>query len=544
MGNITLVSSRVRSAPRDPSLTHQSSPSEQILKTVGSATLVGIGYYVGTRIGFALAPIGQPNSAFWPPNAILLAAFLLAPRRIWWTLLLAALPAHLLAELQQGWPVWTTVALFFTNTSEAFIAAFLITRLVPPKRLFDSVRGILIFLVCGVLLAPFATSFPAAAVAVLTKWGRGYWPFSGERFLTNALAELTVVPMIVLSISNGNSWIRRATLARWWEAGLLAVGTALVTVVVFDFPSVSPATTPALLYAPLPFLLWATIRFGSFGLSSSLFCIALISISYTIHGREPFPYATVPQNILSLQILFFVVAVPLLFLSADMAEVQRTQESLRNMSVSLIEAQERERARIARELHDDISQRLAILAIELDQLQEDRAQVSPAIGARIGELRKQMQEVSEEIQALSHDLHSSKLEYLGVVAGIRSWCKEFAERQRIEIDFKADVSTGPPLDVGFCLLRVLQEALHNAVKHSGATRVDVELRENSDEIQLVVSDSGRGFDVETALGGKGLGLSSMGERVRLVNGTISIDSKPMSGTTIHVRVPVQVSSHL
>ena len=143
-----------------------------------------------------------------------------------------------------------------------------------------------------------------------------------------------------------------------------------------------------------------------------------------------------------------------------------------------------------------------------------------------------------DIQALSHDLHSSKLEYLGIVAGMKSWCKEFAERQKVGIDFKTDVSKVLPLAVGLSLFRVLQEALNNAIKHSGVKRIEVQLREDSGEIHLVISDLGRGFDVEAASQGKGLGLTSMRERVRLVSGTIAIESKPMGGTTIHVRLPL------
>jgi signal transduction histidine kinase len=142
------------------------------------------------------------------------------------------------------------------------------------------------------------------------------------------------------------------------------------------------------------------------------------------------------------------------------------------------------------------------------------------------------------VEALSHELHSSKLEYLGVVAGIRSWCKEFGEGQNIEIDFRSDVVTDPPFETGVCLFRVLQEALHNIVKHSGVKRVDVRLTEHTNQIHLRVSDSGKGFAVESAMQANGLGLISMRERVRLVNGTIAIESKPMHGTTIHVRVPL------
>jgi len=222
-------------------------------------------------------------------------------------------------------------------------------------------------------------------------------------------------------------------------------------------------------------------------------------------------------------------------ISVDITERKRAEEALSGVSLKLVEAQEQERARIGRELHDDINQRLAMLAVELEQLQDNPAEVR----SRVPELRQQTAELSKDVQALSHELHSSKLEYLGVAAGIKSWCKDFTERQKIDIEFTSDVSSTLPPDIGLCLFRVLQEATHNAVKYSGAKQVQVQLREDSGEIHLIVSDSGFGFDVEAAFRGKGLGLTSMQERVRLVNGTISIESKTMSGTTIHVRVPLE-----
>jgi len=538
----TLLSSLSKiSAARDSSraTVESSVAAKRILRSVRPALLVGIGYYAGTRIGFAWTPIGQPNSTFWPANAILLAAFLLAPWRTWWILLLAVLPAHMIAQLQAGVPVWTAVGWFLTNTSEALIGAFCITRFSRQKNTLDSVRGVFIFVVFGVLLAPLATSFLDAAAVVITGWGRAYWPLGIERFWTNALAALTIVPGIVLCSSNGITWIRSAGGARYSEAALLAVGTVLVAGSVFGAQLLSPSTTPALLYLPLPLLLWAAARFGLGGLSLSLLSVALISIWYAMHGREPFPYASMAQNVLSLQILFCVVAVPLMFLSAIMAEARRTQDSLRRISSTLIETQEKERHRIARELHDDINQRLSMLALELEQMQSNPSEV----GSRLQELRKQAIEISDDLQALSHELHSSKLQYLGVAAGIKSWCKEFGARQKIEIDCRTDVSSVVPLEIGFSLLRVLQEAVHNALKYSGVGRVEVQLRENASEIHLIVSDLGRGFDVEAAMQGEGLGLTSMCERIRMVNGTIAIESKPMRGTSIHVRVPFQ-SEHI
>jgi signal transduction histidine kinase len=147
-------------------------------------------------------------------------------------------------------------------------------------------------------------------------------------------------------------------------------------------------------------------------------------------------------------------------------------------------------------------------------------------------------DVSSDVQALSHELHSSKLEYLGVVKGINGWCREFAERQGIEIDFRSDLTSVLPFEVGVSLLRVLQEALHNAEKYSGARRIEVRIMQDSNEVHLTVSDAGMGFDVESAMQGKGLGLISMRERVRLLKGTFAVKSKPLRGTTIHVRVPL------
>jgi len=222
-------------------------------------------------------------------------------------------------------------------------------------------------------------------------------------------------------------------------------------------------------------------------------------------------------------------------IARDITERKRAEEALAEMTRKLIEAQEQERARIGRELHDDVNQRLAMFSLELALLKEKPSEVE----SRVQGLQKRLFELSDDVQALSHDLHSTKLEYLGVVAGIKGWCREFSERQKMDVDFRNDVRSVLPLHIGRPLFRVLQEALHNSSKYSGVRRVEVQLREISGEIHLIVSDSGSGFDVEAALLGKGLGLTSMRERVRLLNGTITIDSKPMAGTTIHVHVPFE-----
>jgi PAS domain S-box-containing protein len=224
----------------------------------------------------------------------------------------------------------------------------------------------------------------------------------------------------------------------------------------------------------------------------------------------------------------------ILIFAEDITKRKQMEDELSDMSRKLIESQEQERARIGRELHDDINQRLAMVSVEIQRLQETPSELP----SRTEKIRKELHELSEDVQALAHDLHSSKMDYLGVVAGMKSWCKEFAGRHNLRIDFTSDVPGPLPRELGVSLFRVLQEALQNVVRHSGAKRVDVDLRESPGEIHLDIRDSGSGFDVDAALQSEGLGLTSMRERVRIVNGTIAIDSKPMDGTRINIRVPL------
>jgi PAS domain S-box-containing protein len=223
----------------------------------------------------------------------------------------------------------------------------------------------------------------------------------------------------------------------------------------------------------------------------------------------------------------------------DITERKLSEEALARMSRKLLEAQEQERARIARELHDDISQQLALLSADIQQMKEVLPVSAGKLRSRMNELETRTLEISTSIQLLSHELHSSRLEYLGVVLTIRSFCKEFGDKHKVNVEF---VSEGIPhavsQDISLCLFRVVQEGLHNALKHSGVRFFEVKLQGSPNEIFLTIRDSGVGFDPQFARETQGLGLITMQERVRMVNGTISITSRPQSGTEISVRVPL------
>jgi signal transduction histidine kinase len=223
----------------------------------------------------------------------------------------------------------------------------------------------------------------------------------------------------------------------------------------------------------------------------------------------------------------------------DITQRKLAEAALASVSGKLIEAQEQERSRIARELHDDVGQRLALLVIRLAQLQASPPD-SSELPSRVGELQKQTSEIAVDIQSLSHGLHSSRLQYLGLDAALRGFCQEFGEQQKVEIDFKTyDLPIPVAPDISLCFFRVLQEALHNAAKHSGAGHFEVRLWGTPDEIHLSVRDFGTGFDVREAKSGRGFGLISMEERLKILHGTLSIESQFQHGTTVHASVPLR-----
>jgi len=223
----------------------------------------------------------------------------------------------------------------------------------------------------------------------------------------------------------------------------------------------------------------------------------------------------------------------------DITTRKLADAALASVSGKLIEAQEQERSRIARELHDDIGQRLALLAIELAQLQKSSSNPLD-FPVTISKLQQQTSEIAADIQSLSHQLHSSRLEYLGLAAALRGFCQEFGEQQKVEVDFETrDLPTALPSDTSLCFFRVLQQGLHNAAKHSGVRHFKVRLWGTRDEIHLTIGDSGVGFDRNEAKAGQGLGLISMQERLKLLKGTLSIESRPLHGTTIRASVPLK-----
>ena len=626
-------------------------------RTAMFVLVVAVFCYLGDRVAYVLGIPPDQVASLWPSTPFLIAIVLLTPRKIWPSLIVAGLGAIALADLRDGASFGDEIWFTLGNACEVLISIAGINLLFKGIPQLTSVKALAKYLAVGVLLAPSVAGLVGAIASV----DSGYWLQWRLWFFADALAFLTVTPAVLTWAREGRNWARKSR--DYLELGALMILLSLFGY--FTFVSTGRWIQPALLYSLVPLLLWAALRLGLKGVSTSMIVIAFLSTGGAAHGHGPFAQQGALHSVLSIQLFLFFVAIPFMFLAVlveeqkraeevlresegrfravantapvmiwmsgpnrlctycnkpwlqftgggmedeigkaweesvhpedrqtcveayskaldrsqsftseyrmrrydgqyrwimstvvprfesaasfagyissavDVTDRKRAEESLSSLSGRLIEAQEQERHRIARELHDDISQKLVLLAIELQQFANELPDAEQQLRNEIEPLMSRISEISSDTHALSHRLHSSKLETLGLVAAMRGFCRELAEQRDVDIDFTHDsVPDHLPPHVALCLFRILQEGLSNAVKHSGVVRFSVHLEKLDDQLQLTIRDAGTGFDPGMAMHNHGLGLISMRERISNLKGTISITSKPQGGTEIRARVPV------
>jgi PAS domain S-box-containing protein len=617
--------------------------------------------YLGASLGGALIIRPQMVSPLWLGNVLLASILLLVPRRTWAAVLAAGLAGFLIFDLQAGGPIRSVAWLLLSNAAEVLTAALCLSYSFGGVPRLNSVKALVKYSFYAVLLAPFVGAFLGA---LSTR--SNYWASWKVAFFSEAIGFLTLMPAILGWTREIPVWAQKPR-AFYLEAITLLVALVILGQLAFGAPERS--SPPALLYSLVPLLLWATLRFGSTGVSTSMIAIAFLSIWGAVHGEGPFtgpgPGSTI--DVLSLQLFLFFMAAPFMALAVlaeerkdaeqalrqrdialneaqrlaqlgswqwdpisdlvtwsaelyrlsgydperpspsfkdheqffppeswellkqsvekalrtgmpyemdleairkdgtkiwvttrgeavvdadgspiylrgttqDITERKRAEAALFSVSGRLISAQEEERIRIASELHDDLSQRMALLAIGLEQFEQEMPDFSNEAREKLRQIAEIGKEVSSEIHNLSHQLHSRKLDTLGLVGAAGGFCKEFSTKYDLEIEFvHKDVQAQLPKDVTLCFFRILQEAVRNVMKHSRATRARVELYGRPDSIELSISDTGVGFDPEIETERAGIGLIIMRERLRLVGGDLVLESKPMQGTRIRARVPL------
>jgi two-component system, LuxR family, sensor kinase FixL len=289
------------------------------------ASVVAMAYYCGTRIGLALTFESQPVSTLWPPNAILLAALLLTPLRGWWLLIVAVLPAHLIAELSVGVPFTMAERWFISNTAEAALGAGLMLRFLGGIPRFDRVRDVSVFLVVGVLIAPVISSFLDVGFVSQVGWRYSdYWQIWQSRTLSNSLAAIILVPLIVMGARAGFRALQRPHLAESLETAVLLIGICASSAVVFQQVH-PPVQSPVFVCTPLPFLLWAAIRRGVSGVSLCVAIVALFAIIGALNDRGPFAAASPETAARAVQTFLIIAAGSLMLLAASLAELKHAR---------------------------------------------------------------------------------------------------------------------------------------------------------------------------------------------------------------------------
>ena len=500
------------------------------LRTSVLALFVTAASYVAARLGHSIVLTGRGVSVLWPACAVLVSVLLLVPRRTWPVLIPAGLLGFVAHDVQFGLSPTAIVLANLGDTIEILVVGLGLGYAFRGVPRLDSSKAFAKYCLYALFLGPFVSAFVVALAvpgSYLVNWR--IW------FFSQTLAFLTITPAIL-------SWVRvddeprpRESRRSRLEAATLIGGLALLGSFVLLGPwKGMPA---ALMYAFVPFLLWAALRFGSRGVSTSTIVIAFLSIWGAIHGHGPFAGPAAFDSVLSLQLFLMFAAIPFMTLAVMAEERERQQEGLSNVSRRLIEAQEEERLWIARELHDDFNQRVAMLSLDLEDLERSLSG-SDASAAKAGEIKAQIRELGRDIHGLSHRLHSSKLKHLGLAAAAGGFCREFSHQYGVKIDFQSgDIPNELSEDISICIFRVLQEAVQNAAKHSGTRHFQVSLKNGSNAIELTVHDAGIGFDPELAFRRNGLGLTSMRERMKLVHGELSIESGLQRGTTVRALVP-------
>ena len=513
--------------------------------------VLGVAYYVGAMVGFRFQSVTVPQSVLWTPNSILFAGLLVSPRHQWPELIVAAFPAQLLVAWQQGAPLVTMSLLFVTNVSDAVCGSLLLQYVTRGAWRPNGLRPLVLFFVVGAPIATVMFSFADAGITAVRHWGTGnYWLAFSTRVRANVLTNVIFVPAAVSLIDVARSPRREISSAKWAEGVLVLIGLSVSTRILFSHAPDS-GVLAAMLYAPLPFLLWAAVRFGPGMAAGSLLLLAYVTTWSAMRGLGVFSLDAPERVVPALQLFLLAISVPILLLTGVVQERARTSDDLRAsqraleesveqsqaLSGRLLTAVESERSRIARELHDDVSQRLAAFSIVLSRMRQNFGDETRLRGD-ITWLQQQTSSLVDDIRHLSHELHPSVLRHAGLIPAIRSLCSQLDSSSEIrsEVKTKGD-GVRVSFDVALCVYRVAQEALQNVARHSGARVVQVSLTATDAEIALEVSDDGRGFDQHGARRKGGLGLTSMDERVRLASGSLQLDTMPGGGTRVFVRIP-------
>ena len=523
------------------------------LATLWFPVAVAVAYWLGAEAAFLVGTLSDKIFApFWPPNVILLAALVTTPVRHWPLYVIACFPAHVAAELGvgMGWlQLWVA---FATNCMVALLSATGLRVLFPGRFVIRSFDTALVYVLVAAIGSPAICALGGAFVRVagggeMAHYGL-YWQ---QWFFSNALGSLTLGAAI-LSWShdheNSRSLLRPTRLA---EAAILACALILACVIAFRAHTfLSSDLLPARLYAPLPLLLWAAVRFEVKGASAAILVITIAAIGLVSNGPTIFMSAGAENNVLAIQIFLTALAAPVLLLAASIGGVRRAEETNAALARLVLGAQDDERRYVANTLHERIAQNLVAASwlagdVRLKLRPQDRD------GAR--QLESALDEATQDLRSVSYLLHPPLLEESGISAALQVLVDDYAKHHNgsVQLDISQDLGRLPPL-IELATFRFVEEGLAN-LTHAAPARISV-ARETDvgSHIVLTIAQGGRRTSLGTSLRGRmtelfssnhrgDLSIARMRERVRRVGGTIDIDERAGIATT-RAKIPLAGSA--
>ena len=514
--------------------------------------LVALIYFFAAEAAFYIGTLSDRIFAlFWPPNVVLFCALLIVPQRRWWLYIAAAFPAHVIAEFGVGMPAPQLLVAFATNCTVAILNAYGVRRFVGDPPWFGTFQKASLYIVIAAGVGPALSALGGAFVPIL---GGGplsnYWIYWAHWYVANALPNLTIGPVFLIWFSTGTSRSRWLPSRRHVEPAILAALLLGICIVATQIGGlVNSAFLPVLLFAPLPFVLWAAVRYGEKGASGTILLVTIVLTWRTLHGSGLLPGEDPERSVLALQLFLTGLSIPVLLLGALIDELRGAEHTMRALAASVVHAQDEERRRIARDLHDSTGQNLIAATLLLGRI-EDALPASAKPDAR--QLEEALQQSIREVRTVSYLLHPPLLDEAGLGPALRCYVDGYSERSGIAVDLEVAPSAERlPPDAELVLFRLVQEALTNVSRHSQSPTARIRLaREkasNGRNIVLTVEDAGRGMspinNVRAFIGRKigsarpGVGLASMRERLDQIGGRLEIDSA-VGRTIVRAIIPI------
>jgi signal transduction histidine kinase len=498
---------------------------------VGGVLLLAAAYYGAAKLGQTLRYTASV-SAIWPAAGVGIAALYLWGMRWWPGILLGEIVVNGELLLDDGaFPIGSLLGQQTGNMAEIVVGALLLRRLIGPNAAMDRVEqvgGMLVALtVAGAISATVGT---ASMVAGGVVDGAGATEFWRTWWLADTSGGLVVVPLMLVWAQRPMSVWRRL---RTWEGAAVIASVATLSIVVFT-------TEEPVRYAVFPALIWAAFRFGPPGATLAVAITAGVAIGETANDVGPFAEQPIDHRTLSTQLYIWVAALTTLFLSAVVSERERSSRELAEARGAAGRRAAEERRRIARDLHDSVSQ--ALFSAVLHTRTAEKALVqgggdpSGRVGRSLGAIADLIRRVQSEMRSLIFDLHRDPVDD-GLVAALARHASGLRASDGLTIDVQGP---GPRLGLSeraeTQLLAIGREALANVEKHAGASAAHVRVQAQQGQVVLEIHDDGRGFNPAAGHPAR-FGLDSMHSRAAEIGGQLAITSSPGSGTLVRVCVP-------